>query len=178
MLRDTSSVFTARCSLRLREIFSSARAMWGEHKYATDDISKVLEFVEKEINEFDEVIQGHGDFCALVATWGTANIFAKARCKHLRDVNKPTFTISPANLENIPSEAQSVGNRFITQIWAKGDRELTGNEARALLDEVWNYVLTFWLLFFSISNHKNTLYVKFLGWCSWKMKNPSWENLV
>jgi hypothetical protein len=88
--------------------------MWGEDKYATDDISKVLEFVEKEINEFDEVMQGHRDFCALVATWGTANIFAKARCKHLRDVNKPTFTISPANLENIPSEAQSVGNRFIT----------------------------------------------------------------
>jgi hypothetical protein len=67
---------------------------------------------------------------------GTATIFAKARCKHLKSVNKPTFTISPADLENIPSDARSVGNRFITQIWMKGGRELAGNEARALLDEV------------------------------------------
>jgi hypothetical protein len=63
---------------------------------------------------------GHGDFCALVAARETATIFAKAGCKHLKFFNKPTFTISPADLENIPSEARSVGNRFITQIWTKG----------------------------------------------------------
>jgi hypothetical protein len=108
--------------------------------------------VEKEINEFDEVMEGHGDFCALVAAQGISNIFAKAGCKHLRDVNKPTFAISPADIKNIPSEARSVGNRFITQIWAKGDQELPGNEARALLDEVCN-ILSFRLLFFSVSNH-------------------------
>jgi hypothetical protein len=59
-------------------------------------------------------MEGHEDFCALVATRGTTNIFAKARCKHLIDLNKPTFTIFPADLENIPSEAQSLGNKFIT----------------------------------------------------------------
>jgi hypothetical protein len=92
--------------------------------------------VEKEINEFDEVMEGHRDFCALVVARGTVNIFAKAGCKHLRDVNKPTFAISPADIKNIPSEARNVGNRFITHIWAKGGRELARNEARALLDEV------------------------------------------
>jgi hypothetical protein len=54
----------------------------------------------------------------------------------LRDVNKPTFAISLADIENIPSEAQSMGNGFITKIWAKGGRELAENEAQALLDEV------------------------------------------
>ena len=80
---------------------------------------------------------GQGDFCALVAAGGTDAIFAKAGCNHLKNVNKPTFNISPADLENIPSEAQSVGNIFVTQIWTKGGRELAGNEARAFLDEVW-----------------------------------------
>jgi hypothetical protein len=51
---------------------------------------------------------GHGDFCALVVARRTATIFAKVGCKHLKNVNKPTFTISPANVENIPSEARSV----------------------------------------------------------------------
>jgi hypothetical protein len=72
--------------------------------------------VENEINEFDEVMEGHEYFCALVSARGTTNIFAKAECKHLRDVNKPTFTISLADIKNTPSEARSVGNRFITQI--------------------------------------------------------------
>jgi hypothetical protein len=61
--------------------------------------------VEKEINEFNEVMEGHRDFCALVAARGIANIFAKVGCKHLRDVNKLTVAISPADIKNIPSEA-------------------------------------------------------------------------
>jgi hypothetical protein len=87
--------------------------MSGEEKHSVDDIPKALEFVEKEINEFDKV-EGHEDFCALVTTRGTASIFAKAGCKHLRDVNKPTFAISPTDIENIPNEARNVGDRFIT----------------------------------------------------------------
>jgi hypothetical protein len=60
------------------------------------------------------VIEGHGDFCALVADRGIANIFAEAGCKHLRHVNKPTFAISLADIKIIPSEARSVGNRLST----------------------------------------------------------------
>jgi hypothetical protein len=48
-------------------------------------------------------MEGHGDFFALVAARGIANIFAKTGCMHLRDVNKPTFTISLADIKNIPS---------------------------------------------------------------------------
>jgi hypothetical protein len=116
MLWDTCSDFATGCSLRLREIFNSVGAMSGEANYSANDIPKALEFVEKENNEFDEVMEGHGNFCALVAAQGTTTIFSKAGCKHLRDVNKPTFTIAPADLENIPSEARSVANRLITQI--------------------------------------------------------------
>jgi chromosome segregation ATPase len=62
LLRDTSSGFVTRCSLCLREIFNSVGAMSGEANYSADDITKVFEFVKKEVNEFDEVMVGHGDF--------------------------------------------------------------------------------------------------------------------
>jgi hypothetical protein len=98
-------------------------------------------------------MERHGDFCALVAARGTVNIFTKAGCKQLRDVNKPTFSISPANLANIPAEVRSIGNRFITQIWAKGDRETARDEARALLGEAWQFSLLscFYSRFFLIT---------------------------
>jgi hypothetical protein len=52
-----------------------------------DNIPKALGVVEKEINDCDKVMVGHDDFCALVAARGTAAIFAKAGCNHLKNIN-------------------------------------------------------------------------------------------
>jgi hypothetical protein len=106
MLWDTCSDFATRCFLRLCEIFNSVEAMSGEANYSANDISKALEFVKNEINEFDEVMVGHGDFCALVGARGTATIFAKVVCKHLKMLTSPpslfprlTLRIFQARLE-------------------------------------------------------------------------------
>jgi hypothetical protein len=61
-------------------------------------------------------MEGHGDFCALVASRGTAATFMKAGCNHAKVVNRPNFSFAPADLIDIPAEARSIGNRFITQI--------------------------------------------------------------
>jgi hypothetical protein len=98
-------------------------------------------------NTLDEVITGHVYFCALLASRGTAAAFLKAGCTHAKIVNKPTFSFSSSDLVDIPGEARSIGNRFITQIWAKGGRELAGDEARKLLNSVCNFYLSFTLVF-------------------------------
>jgi hypothetical protein len=56
LLRETSSGFVARSSTRLRKIFNSVGAISGEKNYSDEDIPKALDFMEKEINEFDEVM--------------------------------------------------------------------------------------------------------------------------
>jgi hypothetical protein len=89
----------------------------------------------------DEVISGHGDFCALLASRGTAVAFMKTGCTHGKIVNRPNFSLSPADLTDIPSLARSIGNRFITQIWMKGGRNLVGDEAQSHLKPVINLYL-------------------------------------
>ena len=84
----------------------------------------------------DEVIAEHGDFCALLASRGTGAAFLKAGCTHAKIVNRPNFSLSPSDLVDIPSKARSIGSRFITQIWAKGSRELASDETRSLLKSV------------------------------------------
>ena len=84
------------------------------------------------------MIAGHGDFCALLASRGTAAAFLKDGCTHAKTVNRPTFNLSPSDLIDIPSEARSIGNKFISQILSKGGRELAGDEARNLLKPVQN----------------------------------------
>jgi hypothetical protein len=121
---------------RLKRIFNSVGVSSEEIAPLVEDIPKAFKLIENEVDALDEVITGHGDFCALLASRGTTATFLKAGCTHAKIVNKPTFSLSPSDLVNIPGEAQIIGNRFITQIWAKGGCELAGDEARKLLNSV------------------------------------------
>jgi hypothetical protein len=135
-LRDKCFIFATHCITRLKGIFNSVGAISEEVNLSPEDIPGALGCVEKEADVLDEVITGHSDFCALVASHGTAAVFIKAECNHIRAVNRPNFSLSPSDLVDIPVEARSIGNRFITQIWAKGGREMARDEARNLLNKV------------------------------------------
>jgi chromosome segregation ATPase len=119
-LRNTCLEFGSRCVQRLKGFFSSVGASSEYITPSTEDISDTFKHIENEVDALDEVIAMHGDFCALLASRGTAATFLKVGCMHAKIVNRPTFSLSPSDLIDIPSEAQSIGNRFITQIWAKG----------------------------------------------------------
>jgi hypothetical protein len=108
-------------------------------------LSSTFEYIEIEVEALDKVIAGHDDFYALLASRGTTVAFMKAGCTHGKIVNRSNFSLSPADLADIPSLVRSIGNRFITQIWTKGGRDLAGDEAQSHLKPVLNLymLLTF-----------------------------------
>ena len=144
-LKERCLEFASQCTTRLKSIFNSVGAASKETSLFAEDIPGALDCIEKEVDVLDEVITGHGDLCALVASRGIASAFVKAGCNHARAVNKPNFNLSSSDLVDIPTEARSIGNRFITQIWAKGGRELAGDEAQKLLNTIWNFTFAFYL---------------------------------
>lgn len=121
-LWSTSFGFVARCFSRIHEIFNSVRAAIEEVKQASEYAPGALKWVEEEVNAFNEVMKGQDDFYALVALRGIAAIFEKVGCTHLNAINRPNFDISSNSLSGMSTEAFSVGNRFITQVWTKGGR--------------------------------------------------------
>jgi hypothetical protein len=153
-LWDSCLNFGNRCVQWLKEVFSLVGASSEDFSPSSEDIPNTFKHIEKEVDALDEVIAGHGDFCALLASRGTAIAFLKAGFMHAKTVNRLTFNLSPSDLIDIPCEFRSIGNRFITQIWAKGGRELAGDEARNLLKQVRNlylllafiFVITFYLI--------------------------------
>jgi hypothetical protein len=128
-LRDICLDFGNRCVQRLKKVFNSVRASAEKFTPSAYDISSTFELIEGEVEALDEVIAGHGDFCALLASRGTAAAFFKAGCTHAKLLNRPNFSLSASDLVDIPNIAQSIGSRFITQIWAKGGRKLASDEA-------------------------------------------------
>jgi hypothetical protein len=146
-LQDKCLNFGNRCVQRLKEVFNSVGASSEKFKPSDENLPDIFDDIEGEVDALDEVLVGHGDFCALLASRGTAVAFMKAGCTHGNIVNRPNFSLSPTDLNDIPSLARSIGNRFITQIWVKGGRSLAGDEARSHLKPVTNSYL---LLTFSL----------------------------
>jgi hypothetical protein len=128
-LHDRCLNFGIRCVQRLKQVFNSVGASSDKFEPSIEDLPSTFEHIESEVEALDEVIAGHGDFCALLASRSTVVAFMKAGCTHGKIVNRTNFSLSPADLTHIPSLALSIGNRFITQIWTKGGQDIAGDEA-------------------------------------------------
>jgi hypothetical protein len=120
----------------MKQIFNSVGASCEKFSPSAEDLSGAFEHIEGEVDDLDEIIARHGDFCALVASWGTVVAFLKSGCTHGKIVNRPNFSLSPADLVDIPSLARSIGNRFIKLVWTKGGRSIASDEARSHLKPV------------------------------------------
>jgi hypothetical protein len=144
-LQNKCLEFSSRCVQRLKQIFNSVGASCEKFSPLAEDLPGAFEHIEGEIDDLDEIIAGHGDFCALVASRGTAVAFLKSGCTHGNIVNRPNFSLSPADLVDIPNLARSIGNMFIKLVWTKGGRSIAGDEARSHLKPVTKsyLVLTF-----------------------------------
>jgi hypothetical protein len=142
-LQEKCLGFGTWCIQRLKQVFNSVGVSSEKFKPSVEDLPGTFDHIEGEVDALDEVIAGHGDFCALLASRGTAVAFMKADCTHGNIVNRPNFSLSPADLDDIPGLARSIGNRFVTQIWAKGGRNLAGDEARSHIKPVINSYLVF-----------------------------------
>jgi flagellar hook-basal body complex protein FliE len=140
-LQEKCLNFGSRCVQRLKDVFHSIGASSEKFSPSAENLPSTLEYIEGEVDALDEVIAGHADFCALVASRGTATAFLKAGCTHGKIVNRPNFSLSAADLVDIPSLARSIGNRFMTQIWVNGGRKMAGDEARSHLKPVRNLYL-------------------------------------
>jgi hypothetical protein len=135
-LQERCLNFGSRCVQRLKDVFHSIGASSEKFTPSAENLPSTLEYIEGEVDALDEVIAGHADFCALVASRGTATAFLKAGCTHGKIVNMPNFSLSAANFVDIPSLARSIRNRFMTQIWVNGGRKMAGDEARSHLKPV------------------------------------------
>jgi hypothetical protein len=83
-LRNMCLDFGSRCVRRLKKVFNSVGASAEKFTHSAENISSTFEHIEGEVEALDEVIAGHVDFCALLASRGTAAAFLKAGCKHAK----------------------------------------------------------------------------------------------
>jgi hypothetical protein len=99
--------FGNRCVQWLKDVFHSIGASSDKFTPSVENLPSTFEYIEGEVDALDEVVAGHADFCALLASRGTATAFLNTGCTHDKIVNRPNFSLSPADLIDIPSLARS-----------------------------------------------------------------------
>jgi chromosome segregation ATPase len=104
-LQNKCLEFSNRCVQRLNQVFYFVGASSEKFTPSAEDLSGAFEHIEGEIDDLDEVIAGHDDLCALVASRGTVVAFLKSGCEHGKIINRPNFNLSPADLDDIPNLA-------------------------------------------------------------------------
>jgi hypothetical protein len=63
-LQDKCLSFGNRCVQRLKQVFNSVGASSEKFEPSIEDLPGTFEHIEGEVDALDEVIAGHGDFCA------------------------------------------------------------------------------------------------------------------
>jgi hypothetical protein len=145
-LQEKCVNFGNQCLQRLKQVFNSVGASAEKFSPSVENLPETFQHIEGEDDALDKVKAGHADFCALLASRGTAVAFIKSGCELGKIVNRPNFSLSPTDLIDIPSLARSIGNRFITQVWVKGGRKMADDEARSHLKPVKNLYLLLYLI--------------------------------
>jgi hypothetical protein len=113
-----------KCAKNLRNNFAKVRAYSSEQKFIRGNPNEVIQWINSEVEAFEEVLSDRGDFCAFAGTRGATSILEKAGCDHPKAVAQPEFTFSADDIRNPSAEATTLGEKFYSEIWLKGRREI------------------------------------------------------
>jgi chromosome segregation ATPase len=79
-LQEKCVGFSNRCLQWLKQVFNSVGAGAEKFTPSVENLPETFEHIEGKVDALDEVIGGHADFCALLASRGTVVAFMKSGC--------------------------------------------------------------------------------------------------
>jgi hypothetical protein len=96
----------------------------SEQKLIRGDPEGIIEWIGEEAKAFDEILSDRGDFCAFAGARGVAAILEKSRCEHVKAATQTEAVFTVENMKDPSAEATLMGEKFYSDVWMKGGREL------------------------------------------------------
>jgi hypothetical protein len=112
------------CAKNLKNNFAKVGAYSFEQKFIRGNPDEIIQWINGEVEAFEEVLSDRGDFCAFAGARGAASILEKASCDHTKAVTQPNFAFSADDIRNPSTEATNLGGKFYSKVWLKGGREI------------------------------------------------------
>jgi hypothetical protein len=118
------------CAKKLKDSYARVGAYSFEQKFICGDPDGVVQWISGEVEAFDEILSDRGDFCAFASAREATSFLEKAGCEHAKAVVQPGFVFSAGDIKDPSAEASTLGGRFYSEVWMKGDREIADEAIR------------------------------------------------
>jgi hypothetical protein len=112
------------CAKNLKNNFSKVGAYSSEQKFIRGNPDEVIQWINGEVEAFEEVLSDRGDFCAFASARGAMSILEKVGCVHAKAVAQSHFAFSADDIRNPSAEDTTLGGKFYSEVWLKGGREI------------------------------------------------------
>ena len=77
----------------------------------------MIKWIEDEIEAFNEVLTGSGDFCAYIGSRGAVSLLEKAGCEHAKAIIQTYFTVSATDIKEPSAKAIALSGKFYSEVW-------------------------------------------------------------
>jgi hypothetical protein len=124
-----------QCSDKLKNVIAQFGAFSTDRNFIRGDPEGVIKWIEGEIEAFDKVLTGRGNFCACVGARGVVSLLEKAACDHAKAIIQPEFPISANDIREPSTKATSLGERFYSEVWMNTKREIEDKAIRQIEEE-------------------------------------------
>jgi hypothetical protein len=88
------------------------------------DPEGVIQWIDDEVEAFEEILSDRGDFCAFTGARGVAAVLEKTGCEHVKAAAQAEAIFSIDDMKDPSTEATLMGGKFYSNIWMKGGREM------------------------------------------------------
>jgi hypothetical protein len=112
------------CAKNLKNNFSRVDAFSSEQKFIRRDPNGVIQWISDDVEDFEEILSDREDFCAFAGVRGAVSILEKVGCDHAKAIAQPDFAFLADDVRNPSAEATTLGGKFYSEVWLKGDEKL------------------------------------------------------
>jgi cell division septum initiation protein DivIVA len=112
------------CVRKLKTSFAKVGAYSSEENFIRGDPEGVIAWISREAEAFEEILSNRGDICASAGAQEIAAILEKAVCDHVKAAAQTEAAFSINNTRDPSTEATVVGEKFYSDVWVNGGREL------------------------------------------------------
>jgi hypothetical protein len=108
----------------LKNSFSKVGTFSSEQNFICGDLDGVIRWINGEVEAFEEILSDTKDFYAFAGACGTMSVLEKVGCEHAKVVVQPGFSLSADDTKNPSAEATVLSEKFYSEVWLKGGREI------------------------------------------------------
>jgi hypothetical protein len=116
------------CATKLKDSFAKVGGYSSEQKFIRADLEGVIQWIDEEVEAFEEILRDCGDFCAFAGARGVAAVLEKTGCEHVKAATEAEVVLSIDDKKEPSAEATLMSWKFYSDVWMKGSHEIA-NEA-------------------------------------------------